>query len=208
VLAFLSGLLAGCLHVVSGPDHVAAVAPLALRRSRAEEPCASAEGTRHAGSVGASWGIGHGGGVLFWFILSSLVGKTLQLDLVSEVAEVLVGLSLVALGSFALWSRRGRLVHEAAPSHRTALGMGVLHGSAGAGHFLVALPTLGLPPSQVVWYASGYLLAAVAVMATASRLLFWVGGRTPDTHRLYTGSAWLAILIGLAWLGSSSLVVL
>ncbi len=196
MLAFLSGLLAGCLHVVSGPDHVAAVAPLALR------------GARGAGSVGASWGIGHGGGVLFWLALSSFVGKSLRLDRVSETAELLVGLSLVALGSVALWSRRHRVVHADAPSHRTALGMGVLHGSAGAGHFLVALPTLGLPPGQVVWYAGGYLLSAIAVMATASCLLVWVGARTPDAQRLQTGCAWLAILVGLAWLGSSSLAVL
>jgi hypothetical protein len=196
VLAFLSGLLAGCLHVVSGPDHVAAVAPLALRQSH------------HAGRVGASWGIGHGGGVLFWLILSGVVGKTLRLDMISELAEVLVGVSLVALGSFALWSRRDRHTHKATPSHRTALGMGVLHGSAGAGHFLVALPTLGLPPGQVIWYASGYLLSAIAVMAAASSLLVWVGARAPSTQRLQAGCAWLAILIGLAWLGSSSLVVL
>jgi hypothetical protein len=52
VISLLSGVVAGLIHVVSGPDHLAAVAPLALSsRTRAWR-----EGWR--------WGLGHTSGVL------------------------------------------------------------------------------------------------------------------------------------------------
>jgi len=52
-LTVLTGLLAGAFHVLSGPDHLAAVAPLAL----------SSEG-RHAWREGWRWGLGHTAGVI------------------------------------------------------------------------------------------------------------------------------------------------
>ena len=47
----VAGLAAGALHVWSGPDHLAAVAPLAVR------------GRRRSWAVGMRWGIGHSAGV-------------------------------------------------------------------------------------------------------------------------------------------------
>ena len=47
----VSGLLAGSMHVVSGPDHLVALAPLALHDKK------------RAYGVGALWGLGHGVGV-------------------------------------------------------------------------------------------------------------------------------------------------
>src|SRR5688572_3654911 len=49
--ALLAGLAAGLIHVLSGPDHLAAVAPLAGGRGRSWR-------------AGFLWGLGHSGGVL------------------------------------------------------------------------------------------------------------------------------------------------
>ncbi len=48
----LSGILTSMLHVISGPDHLAAVTPLVI------------ESKRKAWKIGLSWGIGHIVGML------------------------------------------------------------------------------------------------------------------------------------------------
>jgi len=48
----LAGILAGLLHVFTGPDHLAALAPLSLQAKR------------RAWAVGFRWGLGHSSGVL------------------------------------------------------------------------------------------------------------------------------------------------
>ncbi|KAI3818936.1 hypothetical protein L1987_12758 [Smallanthus sonchifolius] len=46
-----TGFFAGCLHTLSGPDHLDALAPLSIGRSRVESAL-----------VGALWGCGHDAG--------------------------------------------------------------------------------------------------------------------------------------------------
>jgi len=88
------GVLAGGIHTVSGADHLAAMAPLALRRPR--------EGAR----IGLQWGLGHGcgvaalGGVGWW-----LRGRV-ALEAWSETAEAGVGVVLILVG---LWAVRSAL---------------------------------------------------------------------------------------------------
>jgi hypothetical protein len=48
MMALLTGLFAGALHVLAGPDHLVALAPIA-----ADKP-------RRALSLGLRWGLGHG----------------------------------------------------------------------------------------------------------------------------------------------------
>jgi hypothetical protein len=65
VLAILSGLVAGSIHVVSGPDHLTAVAPLSVRHPN------------HARAMGFKWGLGHASGVIFVGLLALFVRPTL-----------------------------------------------------------------------------------------------------------------------------------
>ncbi len=51
MIAAITGLIAGMIHVWSGPDHLAAIAPLAVRTPR------------RAWAPGARWGMGHSAGV-------------------------------------------------------------------------------------------------------------------------------------------------
>jgi hypothetical protein len=67
-----AGLVAGALHVLSGPDHLAAVAPLA------------ADSTAGRWRAGFSWGIGHTGGVLVVGLLAVLLRGLLPLDSISS----------------------------------------------------------------------------------------------------------------------------
>ena len=109
--ALLAGLVAGVLHVLSGPDHLAAVLPFAVR------------GRGQALRVGATWGLGHGLGVLLLGAVAVALRSTVHLEAISGAAEIVVGVMLMVLGAWAI--RRSRWVevhahehaHELDPAH-------------------------------------------------------------------------------------------
>ncbi|MEN9573459.1 MAG: hypothetical protein RL514_1314 [Verrucomicrobiota bacterium] len=190
MISIVTGLVAGTIHVVSGPDHLAAVAPFA------------AESRRKAWEVGLRWGVGHAGGVMFIGLLSLLLRDWLPLAAISAWSERLVGVVLIGIG---LWGVRralsGRVhthkhehdgqqhvhihthdgvtahTHEQVVEHRhthTAFAVGTLHGVAGSAHFLGVLPALAFPTlTEAVWYLSAYGTGTVAAMVVFSSLVGW-----------------------------------
>ena len=190
IFAALSGLLAGLLHVVSGPDHLAAVAPVAVR------------GHRRAWLVGARWGMGHSAGVALVGLVALALREVLPLERFSSVSERLVGVLLIGIG---IWTVRRALrvevhahahehdgsrhehVHFHSPDHvhpeterahvhtHAAFGIGTLHGFAGASHFLGVLPALAFSTkAESVLYLLAFALGTVAAMAVFSSVLGWV----------------------------------
>lgn len=191
VVVFMSGLLAGILHVASGPDHWVAMAPLTVRAPRV------------AGALGAAWGVGHGGGIALWVLVAALGRAWFDVKLEPDLLEALVGLSLVGLGAFSLLERTAHTHSDAPPGHLLAFGVGLLHGSAGASHLLALLPTLGLPAPQVIAYAGGYLCAGVLAMAVAASALGRFSARVRDLRTLRRVCAVLAMVLGLAWIAQA-----
>ena len=61
MIVALTGFIAGLGHVLSGPDHLAALAPFAVDRPR------------HALRVGTQWAVGHSCGVGLIALLSLLL---------------------------------------------------------------------------------------------------------------------------------------
>ena len=199
-MAALAGLGAGALHVVTGPDHLAALGPVA---SRAPE---------RAIGLGALWGVGHGIGVLFIAGLARLGGSALDLARFADGAEVAVGAVLVVLGVRALravpsptGASPPHPSHPARPGARSALGVGLLHGAAGAHHLLVVLPGLVLGPAEAALYLAAYLVSATLAMAAAGALVAvgmrGRGGPARSTIHRLMGAA--ALLTGIAWIGVS-----
>jgi hypothetical protein len=184
VTAWIAGALAGSLHVISGPDHLAAVAP-----SACADPAAA---TR----VGALWGLGHGVGIGLAVALARLLVEWLPLDVLSASAEVFVGLVLLFVGARAL-SRRA-----APPRRGGAFAIGVLHGAAGAHHLVVVLPALLLEPLATAAYLAAYLVAAVLAMALVGALVgAGLRGRSERAHRLAHRLAGAgALAVGAFWL--------
>lgn len=196
MLTALSGLLAGAAHTLSGPDHLAAVAPLAVGRDR---PTAG-------WAVGGIWGVGHGLGVvlvaagvqaLAWG--GGLDGSALARH-TGAAAELMVGLLLVGLG---LWTllRAGAPAEQGHHDHRVSLGFGMLHGMAGASHLAVVLPSLAMERQQALIYLGGYLVAAIATMALVGAGLARLG-RSAGGERLATlsmAAGGLSLVVGLVW---------
>ncbi len=103
----LEGILAGVGHVVTGPDHLVGVAPLAIDGQR----------RAHPGRIGATWGLGHGIGVAILGVLGQTLMSAAQVEVASDWAERLVGIVLVVLGLLALRRARALVVHEHEHSH-------------------------------------------------------------------------------------------
>ena len=101
----VAGMFAGAVHVLSGPDHLAAIAPLA------------SDGRRQHWKSGALWGFGHSSGVLIVGLLALLFKDWLPVDALSSWSEFIVGFTLVAIGVLGLQRALGWRVKTSPHQH-------------------------------------------------------------------------------------------
>ncbi len=225
MIALITGAVAGLIHVFAGPDHLAAVAPLA------------ADKTLRSWKVGFRWGIGHASGVLVVGIVSLLLREVLPIERLSSWSERFIGLVLIAIGLWGLRKTYASRVHTHAHTHdgethvhihvhakhaahphrhsrklhqhtHAAFAVGTLHGLAGSSHIFGILPALAFPTR---WQASSYLLAygvgTIAAMTTFSSLIGMLSSRLsmggPRAYQLLMGSCSLAaVFVGVFWLAA------
>lgn len=193
MLAVLLGLTAGVLHVLLGPDHVAALAPLSLGRQ---------EGALRAG---LRWGLGHAAAVALLALGVCALREALPLAALSGWSERLVGVSLVALGFVGLWRRfaGGAGQESPAPSAHTALCLGGLHGLAGSAHVLGALPALALPTrAATVGYLMAFCAGSLVAMLAVAWVLARLGERGPRRRWQAVGAS-ASLAVGAFWLVST-----
>ncbi|CAN6290628.1 unnamed protein product [Urochloa humidicola] len=86
-----AGFLAGCLHTLSGPDHLVALAPLSIGRSSLE-----------SGLVGALWGCGHDAGQVIFGLLFLLLKDRLHIEVFRAWGTRVVGLTLLIIGAMGI----------------------------------------------------------------------------------------------------------
>jgi ABC-type nickel/cobalt efflux system permease component RcnA len=225
MIQFFTGVLMSAVHVVSGPDHLAAVTPLAI------------ENRRKAWHIGLYWGAGHVLGMLMIGLLYLAFKEVIPVDAISGYSEYLVGIVLIGIGIWAMFNALGHLhfhhrhphfhpepepmvhihshEHSAEGTHQhqhpheqthrqnnlTALGVGTLHGFAGISHFLLILPTLTLPTiSDSVLYLSGFGVGTIAAMVGYALIMGFIASKTEDFTRS-TAFRTLRIASGLAAIG-------
>jgi len=180
--ALAAGLAAGGLHVLAGPDHLAAIGALSTGHR-----------ARH-GVLGFRWGSGHALGVLLVGLAAMGLRSFTDLASLERWGEVLVGASLVVAGIRAIVSWR----RPTPASPRWAAAFGALHGVAGGSHLWGTLPALALPangPAQA--YLAAFCLSSVVVMTAFAAALGWAVGSRERFWALAAGSA--SILIGIGW---------
>lgn len=216
-----TGLLAGAVHVWSGPDHLAAVAPLAARRPA------------RSWLAGLRWGVGHSTGVAVVGLLALWLRDALPMELLSHWSERLVGVLLIGIG---LWAIRkatrttihahehehdgerhvhihahgsGARDHEARGAHQhshAAVGIGLLHGLAGSSHFFGVLPVLALPTRMdAAVYLGSFGVGTILSMVMFSWLIGLTAGRSArrsgNFYRGFVGACGVcALLVGCGWL--------
>ena len=221
VIAILSGLAAGAVHVVSGPDHLAAIAPLAVHN------------WRKALAIGFRWGLGHSSGVLFVGLLAVVAREFIPVETLSGWAERLVGVLLIAIGIWGLRKGLRTRIHAHEHTHdgtthlhyhahaprdahaptekgahqhtHTAFIVGTFHGLAGGSHFLGVVPALVFPSRlQSLLYLAAFAIGTVVGMIAFASALGYASqkleARPSGLRWLLKGASFAAIAIGCYWI--------
>lgn len=228
-LPFFAGIAASVLHVVSGPDHLAAVTPLAI------------ETRRKVWKIGLFWGFGHLLGMLLIGVLFLLFKEYIPVEKISEHSEQLVGIVLIAVGLWALFSifyksknhkhphvhdgeelyihvhehehDKSKLEHSHAHDKKvnqnmwSSFGIGILHGLAGIAHFILLLPVLGFEnQTDSIQYIIGFGLGTVLTMTIYTFLLGKIANYSKEQNSktlfrtIRLSGGIFAIAIGIYWL--------
>ncbi len=203
------GLLAASVHVLAGPDHLAAIAPLAVR-------------TRfRPWMIGMSWGLGHLLGMLVLGLLFFFFRDMIPVDLISANSEKIVGLLLIIIGIWAIYrlytyknvsphkhvhthddeggnvyvhthghDHKAQLKHTHArieiekQTYLAALGIGILHGLAGFSHILHLLPTMAFPGKvDAAMYLGGFGAGTIFAMVGFSIILGLIGNFSNQSRK-------------------------
>ena len=230
LFSFYAGLIASILHVLTGPDHLAAVMPFAI------------ESKRKAWKIGLFWGIGHLIGMLSIGILFLIFKDLIPVNKISNYSEQMVGIVLIGIGLWSFYklfyqSKNHKHLHihsENAPvihkhphehlhdkthhhkhkkdlkqSNFASLSIGFLHGLAGIAHFLLFLPVLSFDTqSESIFYILGFMVGIIVAMTTFAIVVGRMSSTIKNGHNeaLFKGirlvGGLFAVIIGVYWLFS------
>jgi ABC-type nickel/cobalt efflux system permease component RcnA len=224
---FFAALIASILHVLAGPDHLAAVTPFAI------------ESKRRAWKVGLFWGLGHLTGMVCIGILFYFFREFIPIEKISAYSEQLVGFVLIVIGIVSLYKiffekknhkhlhlhaqnpvihgheHQHQIGHEHHHTHKkeqkqsnfTSFSIGVLHGLAGIAHFILFLPVLGFENQlDAVEYLFGFAFGIIVAMVSYAFVIGRVSmlDRTGHNDLFFNGirlaGGLFAIIIGLYWI--------
>ncbi len=196
MLSLLTGVVAGAVHVLAGPDHLAVLAPF------------SVEAGPRAWRVGLRWGIGHATGLVGLAALAWMLRGVLDLGLLHRTSAPLIGFVLIAVGVWGLVHVRRARVGEHAPGeahvHTTAaLLVGTLHGIVGTGGVLAVVPVLAMPSAlEAGGYLVGFGAGTLAAMVAFAALLGRISPREQGSayRRVFIAASAAALLVGVVWL--------
>ncbi|CAH2042970.1 unnamed protein product [Thlaspi arvense] len=210
-----TGFLAGCLHTLSGPDHLAALAPLSIGRTRMESAV-----------VGALWGCGHDAGQVIFGLLFLLLKDRLHIEVIRTWGTRVVGLTLLVIGAMGIREasevptacvalENGKCdvsMHETLESPKVGkkkevgfatFATGIIHGLQ-PDALMMVLPALALPSRLAgAAFLGMFLLGTVAAMGSYTVFIGSCSQALKDrvpriTEKLTWASSLIAIGLGLA----------
>lgn len=223
----LAGIVAAMLHVLAGPDHLAAVAPFAIER------------VKRAWKVGLLWGVGHLAGMLVVGILFLFFKELIPIEEISGYSEKFVGVLLILLGIWILikvykpsklhkhshiHAENNELIHkhehvhnhekthehnhaDAKKGYISTFFIGLVHGLAGVAHFLVFLPVIGFEnKGQGIQYIVGFGIGTLLAMTAFAFIMGQIALYTKKDHNekffkgIRVASAIFAIVFGIYWM--------
>ncbi|KAB2878556.1 High-affinity nickel transporter [bacterium] len=218
MISAIAGFAAGSIHVLAGPDHLAAISPLAV------------EGKKSTWIIGMRWGLGHTAGVGLVGLLAVLGRELIPIDLISSYSERLVGLVLITIGIWGIHKALSKTIHthhhahdgaehvhvhthaisghDSEKAHRhshAAFVVGIIHGFAGSSHFLGILPALALPTRMdAAIYLAAFGAGTICAMMAFASAMGIIAVRLAQHgiqfyQRLLIGFSTASIVIGGVW---------
>ena len=224
----ITGLIAAMLHVITGPDHLAAVTPFAI------------ETKKRAWKVGVFWGIGHLFGMSLIGVLFILFEEYIPIEKISNYSEQLVGFVLIFIGLWAFYqiftkksnhkhlhvhSNNSPVIHTHSHQHAheknhqhthgnkikhsyfTSFSVGVLHGLAGVAHFILFIPILGFTSIIAASeYIIGFAIGTVLAMTIYALVVGKIASLAKKEHNedflkgIRLAGGLFAIIIGIYWI--------
>ena len=231
-LPLTAGLIASMLHVISGPDHLAAVTPFAI------------ESKKKAWKIGLSWSMGHLAGMIAIGMLITAFGEIIPVEEISNYSEQLVGLVLVGVGVVAIYkifrtkkdhkhlhvhSENEPIIHSHPHDHshekshrhvhpknlkqsnKASFSIGLLHGFAGIAHFLLFLPVLGFETrSESLTYITGFGFGIIIAMVAYAIVIGQIAALSRNGHNdmffkgIRLAGGLFAIVVGVYWFFATS----
>eukprot|EP00250_Pteridium_aquilinum_P024320 c28915_g1_i1 orf=183-1325(-) len=201
-----AGLMAGCLHTLAGPDHLAALAPLCIGRGKIESAI-----------VGTLWGCGHDAGQIIFGLFFLLLKGKLKIELLQVWASRVVGITLLAIGAVGLKEAQevpvsvlaaespgsSEIVENKITTHRLrTFATGIIYGLQ-PDALIMILPALALPSRLAgAAYLGMFLIGTIVAMGSYTAFLGSCGQalekRLPwITQRLTIISSAVAIIFGI-----------
>ena len=228
---FIAALIASILHVITGPDHLAAVVPFAI------------ESKKKAWKIGLFWGIGHLLGMLLIGVLFLLFKELIPVEKISAYSEQLVGIVLIFIGIWSFYklfkkeikhkhlhihTENSPIIHKHEHDHAhehthqhvhekpikqgnlASLSVGFLHGLAGIAHFILFIPVASFDSKlDSVFYIIGSAVGIIVAMTVFALAIGRISSYAKAEHNelLFKGiqlaGGLFAIIIGVYWLFST-----
>ncbi len=215
VLALIAGLTLGCIHAFD-VDHLSAVAVFASKHPSPQK----------AFRFGLMWGLGHTAALVVLGLFVTAFRFVIP-PVVESLAELLVGILLVAIGGWVLrdvFKRKHIHIHQHTHDgvehvhfhshansiehrHRHSLFfVGATHGLAGTASVMVLIP---LAASQSLLTSAAFLLLfGVGTIVAMSFFAFLFGimstkiAQTTQLSKLQSIAGAVSIIIGFFWIGN------
>lgn len=208
-----AAFMLGFLHSF-GPDHVAAVTAFTSTKRSARE----------AIMTGISWSAGHGGIVILAGVLATFADVVIPVSF-ERTAEMLAGVAVLVVGFRVLagaLAKRGNKIphahvhthehgethvhfhtHTASHNHSHPFSVGLVHGLAGSGGVLVAIPVIlanstAGSVSYVTSFAFGSLVA-MSLFAYGLFRLYSLGTKFVDFKKMQIATGLLSVVVGCVW---------
>jgi len=230
MVGLITGIIASMAHVITGPDHLAAVTPFAI------------DSRKKSWIIGFSWGIGHTFGMLIIGGIFVLLRGYLPMDKITSHSEILVGIMLIIIGFWAIRKTLKentlyfhhhhphvhhhsrfleRIFHhshpdrEGIPEHEdrhhenswAAFVVGTVHGVTGINHLVAILPVLALATIwDGIFYLTGFAAGTIFTMVFVALVLGIIAHRSSQKNKtkfLFWFSmcgGLLATITGIYWI--------
>lgn len=197
------GILFGMLHILTGPDHIAAIITISVNKGY------------QAFFIGVKWGIGHSIGLLIIFGVMLTIDKEILYK--TQIVEWIVGFYLILLGFYGFYktyktykykllipTENDIVVKTTFFLKEKILGLitGILHGLAGPGSILGVLPAILIEDkSKSAAYLGTFCGTGIFIMGTFSAIWGEISKKASEKIGIIIIglSSLVSFIIGILW---------